>query len=188
MAKSRGIGRRSALTFDGSQVDAFLTKLQTPELRESLARRVGVAGGTEFRDEAQHRAPKKSGKLASAIYLAYKEDLSGPSRVVYSVTWNSKKAPHGHLLEYGHWRYNIAIAGKWQKSKSSNRRLKGAYRGKPAPGYAQVHDLPGAAKPPVWVAAEPFIGPAYTAKRTAAMQAMMTRTASAFFELFGAKK
>lgn len=185
MASRKLSTNRSSVTFDGKQVDDFLAKLKDPKLRESLARRVGVAGGTEFRDEAKARAPKRKGLFASAIYLAYKQDLSGPAKVVYSITWNSKKAPHGHLIEYGHWRYNTQVNGRWQKSKSGTRRLKGSYNGSPPAGYAKVHDLPGAAKPPVWVAAEPTIGPSYTAARVRAVQAMVDRTGTAFWELFG---
>lgn len=70
---------------------------------KSLLRSMLVAGGKVYRDEAQLLAPKKSGLLASSIYLAHKDGKSKGDLEVYSVTWNSKKAPHGHLVEFGHW-------------------------------------------------------------------------------------
>jgi HK97 gp10 family phage protein len=76
---------------------------QLGSLRVSLARSMAVAGGTILRDEAKRNAPVDTGLLRDSIYLAYKDGLSNEAQIVYSVTWNSKKAPHGHLIEFGHW-------------------------------------------------------------------------------------
>jgi hypothetical protein len=45
-----------------------------------------------------------TGNLKSSIYQTYSEGQSLPQFgvAVYQVSWNSKKAPHGHLLEFGH--------------------------------------------------------------------------------------
>ena len=56
------------------------------------------------------RIKKKTGNLASSIYRAYSKDNSGPGRTTYHISWNAKKAPHGHLVEYGHLqRYEITF-------------------------------------------------------------------------------
>lgn len=45
---------------------------------------------------------RHSGKLASAIYQVYSADNSVMGeKAVYHVSWNARKAPHGHLLEHG---------------------------------------------------------------------------------------
>lgn len=87
-------------TLDLSGWERGLDKLAGP-LREQLASSMAVAGGKVLRDEAKLLAPRDSGLLASSIYLARKDGKSNESRVVYSVTWNGRKAPHGHLVEFG---------------------------------------------------------------------------------------
>lgn len=41
------------------------------------------------------------GDLRKAIYQVYSKDKSGPATAVYHVSWNSKKAPYGYMVEYG---------------------------------------------------------------------------------------
>lgn len=48
------------------------------------------------------RIPMKTGRLAASIYQVYSKDNSTPVHAVYHVSWNAKKAPHGHLVEFGH--------------------------------------------------------------------------------------
>jgi len=127
-----------------SRVDlsgAFLGLDKLAGMANSVARSMGVAAGQLVRNEAKARAPVDDGTLRDAIYLAYRDGESTDSVVVYSVTWNSKKAPHGHLLEFGHWRTNVLAQGddgKWRATKEL---------------------LPE----PVWTAAHPFLRPAYMA-------------------------
>lgn len=71
------------------------------EIKTHLARSMAVAGGKVLRDEAKLRVAVKSGRLRDSIYLAYREKESVGPKVVYSVTWNSRNAPHGHLVEFG---------------------------------------------------------------------------------------
>lgn len=92
----------SGLKFDGSGWDAAVAQLSGP-FKEKLARSMAVAGGSLLRDEAKANAPVDTGLLRDSIYLAFKDDRSNEMQVVYSVSWNSKTAPHGHLLEFGHW-------------------------------------------------------------------------------------
>lgn len=43
-----------------------------------------------------------TGNLYNSIYQVYSADNSGKGYATYHVSWNHIKAPHGHLLEYGH--------------------------------------------------------------------------------------
>ena len=139
---------------DLSSVMAGLDRLSG--VAESLARSMAVAAGQAVRDEAKARAPVDTGKLKGALYLAYSDRRSHGSKVVYSVTWNSEKnsnkAPHGHLLEFGHWQTHALYKGRdgeW-------------YVGAP---LAQ----------PKWVPARPFLRPAYEAVAPRMAQIMVER-------------
>lgn len=140
-----------ATKLDTSAWSEGLEKLAGP-LRVSLARSIGVAIGEVLRDEAKLLAPKESGLLASSIYLAYK-DRSTEAQVIYSVTWNSKKAPHGHLLEFGHWQpYKVVKLpnGDWISTKQLL----------PTPKFIPAH---------------PFLRPAYDSAKGRALQAGVKR-------------
>lgn len=135
---------------DLSSVLAGLDRLSG--VSESLARSMAVAAGQAVRDEAKARAPVDTGKLKGALYLAYSERRSRESTVVYSVTWNSKQAKHGHLLEFGHWQTHALYKGRdgeW-------------YVGAPL-----AH--------PKWVPAHPFLRPAYEAVAPRMAQIMVDR-------------
>lgn len=43
-----------------------------------------------------------TGNLAGSIYQAFSPENSGDGKALYNVSWNHKKAPHGHLVEYGY--------------------------------------------------------------------------------------
>lgn len=44
-----------------------------------------------------------TGNLASSIYQAYSpENSRDGQRAQYNISWNHRKAPHGHLVEYGY--------------------------------------------------------------------------------------
>lgn len=123
-------------------------------LATHLARSMAVAGGQVLRDEAKLLAPVESGLLKSSIYLAYKDGKSTQDNVTYSVTWNSKKAPHGHLLEFGHWQYYATYKGadgEWHTNKN-------------AP-----------LDKPRWVPAHPFLRPALDSAGPRAQAAMIER-------------
>ena len=144
---------------DLSGLLAGLDKLAGP-LRESLARSMAVAGGKVLRDEAKLRAPVGTeeggsiypGALRDAIYLAFKEAKSTIGQVTYSVTWNSKKAPHGHLLEFGHWQPYVVR--------------------KTPTGY---YTTKVKKETPTWTAAHPFLRPAIDAAGARAQAAMIER-------------
>ena len=136
------------------------------EMREPIARAMGAAMGAAVRDEAIERAPvlepgnegwdnQRANQLKEAIYLAFdgRRSVLNQGHFVYGVSWNRRKAPHGHLLEFGHFMpYEADRAdGKWftpiTKAGKGRRRAMGISRGD---GF--------------FVKAHPFLGPAFDAK------------------------
>lgn len=156
--------------FDGSEWDALFAQMEGP-MKESLARRMGVAGGKLIRDEAKLRAPVgvaeekaarqfggslKPGSLRDAIYLAYSNKRSFANAYTYTVSWNGSKfkgAPHGHLLEFGHWQPYLVVYSK-EKGWRTTKKL-----------------LPQ----PKWVRAYPFLGPAWAATKGRAFDVMVEK-------------
>ncbi|HEV2612539.1 MAG TPA: HK97-gp10 family putative phage morphogenesis protein [Noviherbaspirillum sp.] len=41
------------------------------------------------------------GTLKASIYQAYSDDNSRAGQATYHISWNRRKAPHGHLIEFG---------------------------------------------------------------------------------------
>lgn len=156
-----------AAKFDVRGILDGLGKLSSPDTLESLSRSMCVAGGKVFRDEAKALAPIGNesesiapGTLKASIYLAYK-DRSTQMEPVYSVTWNSAHAPHGHLVEFGHWQpYKVykGTNGEWYTSNV-------------------LRDSPK------WIAAEPFLRPAYESMKGVAKTAMLQRGRERLAEL-----
>jgi hypothetical protein len=82
---------------------------------EEDVRPAAQAGAQVYYDEARVRVPvRKSarvykgktyqpGALKAAIYQAYSKDNSAKGRATFHISWNARKAPHGHLIEHGHW-------------------------------------------------------------------------------------
>lgn len=102
------------LDFDASNLMRAIDKLGDDGYK--VARSMGVAAGQLLRDEAKANVGVESGKLKNAIYVAFDERESTANRIRYNVSWNSKKAPHGHLVEFGHWRTNVVVQlpnGQW---------------------------------------------------------------------------
>ncbi|WP_250501969.1 HK97 gp10 family phage protein [Caballeronia sp. AZ7_KS35] len=63
-----------------------------------------------------------TGNLAQSIYQVYSKDESGPARATYHVSWNHRKAPHGWLVENGHFqKYAVYLGkdGKWYTNKKA---------------------------------------------------------------------
>lgn len=109
---------------------------------EEAARPAAQAGAQVIYEEVKKNVgqiKKKTGNLASSIYQAYSKDNSAEGRATYHVSWNAKKAPHGHLVEFGHiQRYRVGF------NKKTGR-------------FFTVKSQPVA---PKLVAARPFIRPA----------------------------
>lgn len=65
---------------------------------------------------------RKTGNLASSIYQAHSEQHSGNGVETYHVSWNARKAPHGHLVEFGHLqKYKVYLGkdGKWYTNRKA---------------------------------------------------------------------
>jgi hypothetical protein len=133
------------LRVDISAVDAVVDGIEVQLLENA---RPAAQAGIDVLYQAALRnvnaLGRKTGNLASSIYQVFSRSNSqqggaGYLRATYHVSWNHRKAPHGHLVEYGHiQKYKVYLGkdGKW-------------YTNKKAP-------LPT----PVQVAARPFIRPA----------------------------
>jgi HK97 gp10 family phage protein len=151
---------------DFSGIFAGLDRLAT-DVAPQLLRSMAVAGGTLLRDEAQARAPvgteeggsKSPGSLRDSIYLAFRDGLSSDTRVVYSVSWNSKTAPHGHLLEFGHWHKPHTSGSHSSEGQSTFK----------------------------WTPAQPFLRPAWDACGQAVIAAMLARGKERLPELLAGK-
>lgn len=139
------------------------------ELREPVARAMGVAMGTAVRDEAVIRAPvlepgnegfdnQRAGQLKEAIYLAFdgRRSILNEGHFVYGVSWNRKKAPHGHLLEFGHFMpYEYERSdGKFYTPLQGTKRIDGRKR-----GFGRPNPHAG-----FFVQSSPFLGPAFDSK------------------------
>ena len=124
---------KTSATFDIADALNGLDKLGA--IGYKLARSMGVAAGEALRDEAKLRAPVGKaedtaagggsivpGSLRNAIYLAFRDKDSTNVRVKYSVSWSAKKAPHGHLLEFGHWQpYTVVLTKNGWRTTTSFR-------------------------------------------------------------------
>lgn len=143
-------------------------------LRTKLARSMAVAGGKVLRDGAIEEAPVGTaeggsitpGLLKSSIYLAYKQDRSNAKLATYSISWNSRKAPHGHLIEFGHWMYFKV------------------YKGADGEWYT---NLKAPLEHPRWVPAQPFLRPALDTYHVPAEAAMLERGRVRLAELLAGK-
>lgn len=175
------MARARRTTVDMSQALAGLDKVL--QAKESLARTMGAAMGMEVRDEAKIRAPvlqpgnegvdgQVAGTLRDAIYVAYDERRAQIAQETfrYTVSWNASRAPHGHLLEFGHW-----MPFKYAKT---------------ADGLFYTPTNPAVPNPAdgadgFWVAAEPFLGPAFDTKMPVLMQIAVQAGRVRFQELSG---
>jgi hypothetical protein len=99
--------------FDTDTTDAWFDGMVADA--NAAVRPAAQAAAQALYDEARIRVPVgdvrvgKGGKvytggtLQTAIYQAFSADNSTATRAVYHVSWNASKAPHGHLVEFGHW-------------------------------------------------------------------------------------
>lgn len=103
--------------------DTRALKAMVDELRDDVAqadRPAAQAGAQVLYDEVKRNVGalgQKTGNLARSIYQAYSEDSSGNGQEVYHISWNARKAPHGHLVEYGYTQRHLTVkdrrTGKW---------------------------------------------------------------------------
>jgi len=118
-----------------------------------------------------------TGNLRAAIYQKFLEDRSGPGKAAYAVSWrtagNGVRAPHGHLVEFGHiqrYAVNLADDGNWYTL------VRPSMRGKPRPGRRASQAVKDAyfvprKGGPQQIAAKPFIRPVIHTHGAAAAEA-----------------
>lgn len=118
---------------------------------EAAARPAAQAVAQVLYEEVQRnvaRIKRHTGNLASSIYQAFSADNSRQGQATYHVSWNARKAPHGHLVEFGHLqRYEITYDPKTRRFTTHKNRPLAA---------------------PKQLAARPFIRPALAKSEAAA--------------------
>lgn len=100
------------VTFDTAAVFYALDKMQAG--LQSEVRPAAQAGAQVLYEEVKLRAPvakkphkAKSGRiiqpgaLKASIYQVFSQDNSNAVHSTYHISWNARKAPHGHLVEFG---------------------------------------------------------------------------------------
>lgn len=68
---------------------------------QEAARPAAQAGAQVLYGQVRINVPVGTGRLKSAIYQVFSQDFSGDGYATYHISWNKKKAPHGHLIEGG---------------------------------------------------------------------------------------
>lgn len=160
------------MALDLNGLDALIDELGE-NAREAI-RPASQAAAQVLYDEVKanaERIKKKSGNLASSIYQVYSTMLSGPSNAVYHVSWNSKKAPHGGLVEYGHlqrYRYYKGADGQIRPMVRPGMDGKPRPKGRASQAEKDAYYIP--LPTPIQVPARPFVRPAID-KFEAAMKA-----------------
>lgn len=162
-----------SINVDLSSLDRMLDDLG--DKAEEAARPAAQAAAQVFYDEVKRNVAKlgsKTGNLSRSIYQVHSDNLSRPGLATYHISWNAKKAPHGHLLEYGYLqRYAVGIGkgGKWFTF------VRPEAQGKPKPKRRAPQSVKDAyyvprKGGPKQIPARPFVRPAL-AKSEAAIEA-----------------
>lgn len=77
-------------------------------IKQKVLRSGARAGALVFYNEIRLRVPFATGTLYDSIYHWHDDKKSTPTRQIYAIGPNKKKAPHWHWVEYG----NIHMAAK----------------------------------------------------------------------------
>ena len=72
----------------------------------------------------------KTGNLKRSIYQVYSGQNNNKKKALYYISWNTQKAPHGWLVEYGHIQRYQAYMNKRGEWKTM---IRPGMRGKPKP-------------------------------------------------------
>lgn len=153
-----------------AQIRAFAAEIQ-----EKVVRPMTYAGARIMYDAMRYNVPLKSGQLRDSIYHWFDDKRSNTSRKIYMIGPNKAKAPHWYNVEYGHWRYNKVVDGRFIRSKSNKNARVPVNEGVITGDFRQAHDLPGALNAPVWVPANPYIRVTFDQNVQRALQAMKQR-------------
>lgn len=136
-------GGAQSVTFsmDTTGLMQWLNELEAEA--QAAVRPAAQAGAQVLYDEVKRnvaRLKRKTGNLERAIYQAFSPDNSVEGRVTYHVSWNRRKAPHGHLVEFGHLQ-------RYEVSFDPNTKRFTTHKDRPLPAPKQI-------------AAKPFVRPA----------------------------
>lgn len=136
-------GGAQSVTFsmDTTGLNQWLDELAAEA--NAAVRPAAQAGAQVLYDEVKRnvgRLKRKTGNLERSIYQAFSPDNSGDGKVTYHVSWNRKKAPHGHLVEFGHLQ-------RYEVSFDPNTKRFTTHKDRPLPVPKQI-------------AAKPFVRPA----------------------------
>lgn len=130
-------------------------------IKTKVTRAGAYAGATVFYDEIRRNVPVDEGVLKDSIYR-YRDDARSRDGVeVFAVGPNKRKAPHWHLIEYGHWLVNRVYKG--QDGRWIGTRQRRAV--------------------PKWIPPQPYLRPAFVGKVRAALRAMQDRMAQKLREV-----
>ena len=130
------MGKALTIKFDPSLLNQQLDAIGGAAL--SAVRPAAQAGAQVLYDEVKlnvGRIKKKTGNLDASIYQAFSADNSRVSgarfgsrdayeAATYHISWNARKAPHGHLVEYGHLMTRKAYIGSDGKWYTSSKEIK----------------------------------------------------------------
>lgn len=93
-----------SMAVDTSVLDDLLSQLG--EDAEAAIRPMAQAGAQVLYDRVKLNVQaigRETGNLERSIYQAFSpENSQDGQRAQYHVSWNTSKAPHGHLVEYGY--------------------------------------------------------------------------------------
>ena len=108
---------------DLSALDGFLDQLGD-QVGEAIRPAAQAAAQVLYEDVVKNvnAIGSVTGNLRRSIYQAYsRRNSADGQKAVYHVSWNAMKAPHGHLVEYGHLQSFHVYMGKdgnWYTDKS----------------------------------------------------------------------
>lgn len=112
-----------AIKVDTSGIDALLGQLGSDV--DEAVRPAAQAGAQVLYDAVKQNVRalgRKTGNLDKAIYQVYSKALSNETKATYQVSWNAKKAPHGHLVESGYiqkFKVYMGKNGVWYTNKKA---------------------------------------------------------------------
>lgn len=117
------IGQSFSAVFD---IDGMLDEIDGLEDRFEAAARPAAQAGAEVLYSAVLAnvagLGTKTGNFENSIYQAYSKKDSVNGVQSYDITWNHRKAPHGHLIEDGfiqRYKAYIGSDGKWYTNKKA---------------------------------------------------------------------
>lgn len=109
-----------AMTVDLAGLESAVNAMHTQV--KAATRPAAQAAAQVLYDHARQNAAalgRVTGKLHASIYQAYSRDHSRPGVATYHISWNARKAPHGHLVEFGHiqrYKAYLGADGKWHSN------------------------------------------------------------------------